>query len=347
MMLRGTKLIVVATGYGYQYEYSMEHVIDSYKGTRVMILDASSMFETNNGGIFILNLEATKDLSGRFVSARSMGDDVHLVTEAGISYYERLIRPFEKSPYGNEEYFTQSDENYVKTVTVTANEKVIPDFTRTFMEDVRVDGDLPAFFRLSNWMDDKNGDSVAPQAYPEGYLQGVALAYSFNIPNAVSSVNESEEFTGVKASGAILPSAYGTKVYSSFDTMILATEGMGYSDEHEAVIQKTYIMSLKLSGASTLPHTVGTVKGYILNQFSMDEFNGVLRMATTIRRMWFWGVRPMLPMPEVDVVDVVEEDVTTWEDSTTENYVMTLSVDGEDLDNNSTTPSVMQVLDEM
>lgn len=356
MMLRGTKLIVVASGYGFEHQQSKAHVIDSYLGTRVMIFETKNVgnstafaFEETGG----LELLMYKDVSGNFVSARSIGDSVHLVTDASINYYERLVGPFEK--FNDIELSEMSEEDYVSTVKMRAQSKVIPEFASTFIEDVRVDGELPFFFRLSNWMDDVTGRSVAAQAYPEGYLRGVALVYSFDVTEAPTG---DLTFSTVKASGAILPSAYGTKVYASQDTMIIATPGMGYSEKRRAVVQKTYLMSLKLSGAASSPYTVGSVLGNILNQFSLDVHDGVLRMATTLRNFWRWGVRPL----EEDLVETTEDNegppesieppppeppVQVWEESTTENYVMTLSLDGEDHDNNSTTPFVMQQLDEL
>mmetsp|Transcript_11406 Transcript_11406/g.21784 ORF Transcript_11406/g.21784 Transcript_11406/m.21784 type:complete len:915 (+) Transcript_11406:67-2811(+) len=370
MLLVESKLVVVANGYGMQYQYSSDHAIDSYLGTRVLAYDTTGLGSRTFGEAGELEPITMKDFSGYHVSMRAIDGNVHMVTSASIVYYDKLVFPFEK--YNSKELSAMTDEEYISTVIERANDKYIPEFVRTFMDDVRVDGEVPKFAQINTW-DDGTGASLAPLLYPDGYAQSIALVYSFSI-ESIGSLGKGEELTGVSSAGAILP-AYGPTIYASEDTMIVATSGMGFSEKREAMVQKTYLMSFKLNGSASQPYTVGSVFGEILNQYSMDVVDGVLRMATTIRRAWFWGVRPLPePMPiDEPVVDIPEDefvpvedepvemvrdgDETTvnfggddggpdvWEESTTENYVMTIKIAGEDVDNNPDTPSVMQELD--
>ena len=372
MLLIDSKLIVVANGYGTQYQYSSDHAIDSYLGTRVLAYSTDGLGSKAFGEAGELEPVTMKDVSGSYVSIRAINGNIHMVTTASMVYYDKLVLPFEK--YNSKELSVMTDEEYINTVIERANDKYIPEFVSTFLDDVRVDGKVPSFAQINTW-DDGAGASLAPLLYPDGYAQSVALVYSFSI----GSLGNGEKLTGVSSAGAILP-AYGPTIYASEDTMIVATSGMGYSEERDAMVQKTYLMSFKLNGSVSQPHTVGSVFGDILNQYSMDVVNGVLRMATTIRRAWFWGVRPLPEPISVDtevgmpsdgggagdgsvsiegepVEVIVDGDESTesgeggdevpdvWEESLTENYVMTISIDGRDIDNNPDTPSVMHELD--
>ena len=43
--------------------------------------------------------------------------------------------------------------------------------------------------------------------------------------------------------------------------------------------------------------------------------------------------------------DPVEDEPMVWAEPTTENYIVTLSLDGADIDSDSETPAVMEELD--
>jgi hypothetical protein len=171
----------------------------------------------------------------------------------------------------------------------------------------------------------------------------MAFIYSFDLDAVIAG----EELTGFSTTGAILPS-YGANIYANEENLIISTTGTGYSEERDAAIPKTYLMSFKLDGPSSQPHTVGSVFGDILNQYSMDVRLGVLRIGVTIRNVWFWG-RPdiLIDEPVGDDIDgePFEDEPIVWEEPTTENYIVTLSLDGVDSDSDSETPAVMEELD--
>jgi uncharacterized secreted protein with C-terminal beta-propeller domain len=63
-----------------------------------------------------------------------------------------------------------------------------------------------------------------------------------------------------------------------------------YYDNHKREIVKTGIVKIGLDGFQIA--STGTVPGTLLNQFSMDEYNGSLRVATTVAGNFgmFWGM---------------------------------------------------------
>ncbi len=65
----------------------------------------------------------------------------------------------------------------------------------------------------------------------------------------------------------------------------------GYYSEHMRELEKTGIVKIGLDGLDIT--ATGSVPGSLLNQFSMDEYNGYLRLATTVGNgfgfSWFWA----------------------------------------------------------
>ena len=178
LLLDGTKLVVVASGYGESYAKSRKHVIDAYFGTKLLVYDVTDIGGNVNNSTVLETPLAAKDVHGGFVSLRAIQGNVHVVTSTQLSSYDWIVRPFEK--WSDNELMVMKPKDYTATVVKRANEKYIPEFVERFMNDLKIDGKLPAFAKINNW-DSGKGSSLAPRLYPNGYLQNVALIYSFDI----------------------------------------------------------------------------------------------------------------------------------------------------------------------
>jgi inhibitor of cysteine peptidase len=79
----------------------------------------------------------------------------------------------------------------------------------------------------------------------------------------------------------------GENVYASLGNLYIAqTSWPVYGNLGEPVtdeVQSTVITKFTLSGGTVTYAATGKVKGHILNQFAMDEYEGYFRIATTIR----------------------------------------------------------------
>lgn len=71
----------------------------------------------------------------------------------------------------------------------------------------------------------------------------------------------------------------------SFDTKI-AEARAAYERDHLRDTMKTGIVKIELDTARVV--ATGVVPGHVLNQYSLDEHNGALRIATTVGQSW-WG----------------------------------------------------------
>jgi Beta propeller domain len=93
--------------------------------------------------------------------------------------------------------------------------------------------------------------------------------------------------TVTSVSSRVMPTSYW-QMYASSDTMLLTAEGYYVGED---VAPETYVLAYKLADATATPIGVGKIPGTLLNQFSMDEHNGYLRFATTIRERFRYTVK--------------------------------------------------------
>jgi uncharacterized secreted protein with C-terminal beta-propeller domain len=87
-------------------------------------------------------------------------------------------------------------------------------------------------------------------------------------------INNSSKFASSKA---ILGSS--SNIYADLDNLYIA----GYTGEtiNNTYVSKTSLLKFSMGKGIINLEATGTVNGYILNQFSMDEYNGYFRIVTT------------------------------------------------------------------
>ncbi len=94
------------------------------------------------------------------------------------------------------------------------------------------------------------------------------------------TISISADATGVMA-GA-------TTVYASQENLYVAQSSHGWWDGISSMRRETRIHRLALNGSRSSYEATGVVDGFLHNQFSMSEFRGMLRVATTLDD-WSWG----------------------------------------------------------
>ncbi len=100
-------------------------------------------------------------------------------------------------------------------------------------------------------------------------------------------LNEETEDTAVSATGIM---ASGTIAYASLDNLYVSQESFQWWDGFSEVDRTTRIHRFSLNGNDTAYEGTGVVHGWLHNQFSMSEYNGHLRVATTDND-WWWGTQ--------------------------------------------------------
>ncbi len=223
----------------------------------------------------------TMNIDGRFVSGRMVGDTVRLVLSS--------------RPVGFEWSYPSGSGLQAEREAVAKNREII--------ESSSAENWIPYYV-----VTDDDGVVIS-----EGTL--------FDCDRA----NHPEEFSGldmlsvvtidagagldvVDATGVL---ATGDTVYASTDNLYVATQSWqawqwarsgAMDDQPDEVVTEIHKFDISRDDVTNYLAT-GRVQGYLLNQFAMDEHNGVLRVASTTTPNWWGG-----GFESESMVTVLEED---------------------------------------
>lgn len=116
------------------------------------------------------------------------------------------------------------------------------------------------------------------------YINVTDVSYYFTTILAVDIQNDAQEPTHETFLAGI-----GSQMYVSQSNMYLTVANMNWwlmRLNTGEVREETLIYRVKLDHEKVTFEAQGSVPGYVLNQFSMDEYNGYFRVATTVG----WGI---------------------------------------------------------
>ncbi|MEX1124292.1 MAG: beta-propeller domain-containing protein [Acidimicrobiia bacterium] len=208
----------------------------------------------------------TMSIDGRFISARMVGDTVRLILSSGPVGFEWSY----PSGSGLQAERKALNENRV-IIEGSGAENWIPYYVVTD-GDGRVTGEGSLF-------------DCDRATHPEDF-SGLDML-------SVVTIDVGEGLDVVDATGTF---ATGDTVYASNDNLYVATQNWqtwqwamtGVPEDRPDEVT-TEIHKFDISGNDVTNYVAsGRVKGYLLNQFSMDEHDGLLRVASTTSPNW-WG----------------------------------------------------------
>lgn len=204
-------------------------------------------------GLDLSGLKLSESLTN--VNLGALVDEIDLAGADIPALLADLTYPF-PYPYP-ESCVYESEEAYVARVAETIVTDVLPHYEVTQEAQVAIGGLLNA-----------------PEEIYKPIVDDVHSLSSITVINTAASTD------GI-VSAATVPSNYSTTVYASADNIYLTTN-QWHQDTSETRIQQ---FSIGEEGGVELV-AVGSVSGTLLNQFSLDEHNGHLRVVTTTG----WGV---------------------------------------------------------
>ena len=302
MLLTDNHLIALVSGYGdYAYygwampeeqgdEQRETPILQQYKASQIRLYE-----KTDTGA---LNFIGKKDVNGNFIDARSIGNVVHLATVSTVDTWNNLWSPL--SRYNFDKNMTQ--EEYLEEAMTLATEKLIPTLTRKLTEELQLDnGELPTMMQINQWMTTPDDAETPSFSIPFGQYDVVSnIAQVTSFDATAPLINEELD---TSASTYLAPAWFDT-LYGTEDRLVLATSGWDWDATEGESTQKTYLVALKINGASTEFLSVGTLDGHLLNSYALDILGDELRAATTVERnRWWWG-RPMPMVDDMMAVDV-------------------------------------------
>ena len=130
--------------------------------------------------------------------------------------------------------------------------------------------------------------SLFRQEGKKGTRYGVTNPRIHRPPDAhpcMPGVPDDEVSISAEATGVMMGSS---TVYASRENLYIAQSSFGWWDGISPIDRETRIHRVALDGARSRYESTGVVGGYLHNQFSMSEHNGMLRVATTFDD-WWWG----------------------------------------------------------
>jgi len=202
-------------------------------------------------------------IDGRFISGRMIGDSVRLVLESG--------------PVGLE-------WSYPKGTGLSAERKAAEE-NREIVRNSEVDNWIPHYI-----VTDPSGDVTDSGTLLECGRASHPKEFSGLNMLSVVTVDFGEGLDIVDSTGVL---ANGDTVYASEENLYVATRDwrtwpwgrIGESDEPDAVTTEIHKFDTR-DPQRAVYKASGVVDGYLLNQFAMDERDGVLRTASTTRPAW-------------------------------------------------------------
>ncbi len=275
MFLDGDSLAVLSYIYDYEerYDENGEWIEDkdSFYGTRITVMDISD--RTNP------RLDRQIDIEGLYTNARMIGGDVYVVSNSGLQFpdnYWSLIHDNENllpaPEYDADEARLEQLRNQARPIVkAILNSKINQDNVTEMLPRKRVYNSSGAQI-LQEPLYNCTDIFLPSQRAQTGVL---------NITHFDLGEKSSITSTGLMANG--------WQVYASTKSLYIAMTsgwwwwGWGTQD------LTTHIHKFDLDTPDDRPaYTAsGKVDGWLLNQFSMSEHNGFLRVATTDNQ-WVW-----------------------------------------------------------
>jgi uncharacterized secreted protein with C-terminal beta-propeller domain len=248
------------------------------------------------------------DVQGYMTSGRMIGSDVYVVLQTYAEMPQELYDLLWGSSSGTSpvvdlpEMDWSASEEEMELVRQEARELLYPHVQRIVAE-------MPTEKLLPKKMD-RVADGAA-EAEPLLDCGDVYHPEGQSYPSILSVAHigfDDADGTEVSATGVM---ADGYTVYASENSLYVSQSSWwwwwGYGD----LDLETHIHKFALAGADTVYEASGEVPGWLLNQFSMGEHNGYLRVATTDID-WWWGAGTDEETAEpANNVFVLESDGTT------------------------------------
>ena len=215
-----------------------------------------------------LEIDATLKVEGQYLSARRVDDMVRLAVSTGP---QQLPWVFPQSPAG-EDRAEQTNRELIDESTL---EDWVPGYQLTTGASA-TDGSLVDCANLNRPTDFSGFDVVS--------------VIDIDLGTGIADGFEPARATGVLASGQT--------IYSSLDRFYVATTKWIHQDEvRDGIVPRewsddyeTELHAFAIAAGEPARYTAsGTVAGSLLNQFSLDEHDGYLRVVTTDGSPWDEG----------------------------------------------------------
>lgn len=275
MFLKGDRAVIFSSVYSYD-GLDGATVPSDFSGTRLTIVDVTDRTAP------VIQREI--DLEGYMTTGRMINDDVYVVlqsyTNAPSALWELIWGATPVELPAMDWSGTEEDQEAIRQ---SARELLYPR-VKEIVDAMPIEDLLPAKYdHLPGEVVDAEPMLTCGDVY---HNEGVSYPSILSVVNVnLESDNADSDGSDVAATGLM---ADGWNVYASENNLYVAQTSYwwwwGYGD----LDLETHIHRFALDGADTTYEASNKVTGWIKDQFSMSEYDGYLRVATTDID-WWWG----------------------------------------------------------
>ena len=289
MMLNGDNLVVVSivSSWNIDYDDPLQEAMrwnDERYGWRTNTLTKFTVFDVSNSSSPEINRELY--IEGYYMTAREVAGTVRTVTHAWMNLPDLRTWISYPDDYWDSDY---SDEERRNMREVAAQEAM--EHNQKIMSEISLEEILPQVHeRIGDAISTHQlfDDDCSSFAAPEGALnRGYTSIFTIDL------ISEELDFEADHIVGN------WPLVYSSQDTLIITENAWAtwWFWGHDDLMESTNIHTFDISqpGETTYAGS-GRVDGTILDQFSISEHEGVVRVATTTGQWGRWWMQNPEPM---------------------------------------------------
>ena len=309
MMLNEDKLIVISvvSNWNIEQDDPLQDVMKFWNGDwygwRTSTLTKFTIFNISDSSTPLLDRELY--LEGYYLTAREVSGTVRAVTHTWMNIPDLRTWLTYPDDYYYEDYSEEQRRNMREIAaqnSIQHNKRLMENISlKDILPQVheRIDGDIVTH-HLS-------GDDCSDFATPEGALnRGYTSIFTIDLNSDVLSF-EADHIVG-----------NWPLVYSSKDTLIITENAWDWwwYWGHDDILESTNIHTFDISDPGETTYSgSGRVDGTILDQFSISEHEGVVRVATTTGQWARWWMQNPEPMENHVITLSHSLDVATGESS--------------------------------
>ena len=289
MMLNEDNLVVVSTvsNWNIDYDDPLQEAMgwsDDWYGWRTNTLTKFTVFDISNSSSPEINRELY--IEGYYMTAREVAGTVRTVTHTWMNIPDLRTWISYPDDYWTVDYSEEERRNMREVAALEAME-----YNQRVMSEISLEDILPQVHErigseiITHHMD---GDDCSDFAAPEDALnRGYTSIFTIDL------ISEELDFEADHIVGN------WPLVYSSQDTLIITENAWDWwwFWGHDDLMESTNIHTFDISqpGETTYAGS-GRVDGTILDQFSISEYEGMVRVATTTGQWGRWWMENPAPM---------------------------------------------------
>lgn len=221
-------------------------------------------------------------LDGAMVSARMIGSDVYTVLSHRMPMPAEVYRALDDIPWWTWEMLLDVAWSDGSDTAIAEARERLEAITRPLITDaVRAVGAEDYLPLVTDGEGETTPMLSCTDLLHSWEVSSPALTTVVHVDLQGPTLDVSAESTGVMLGDPV--------IYASRNNLYIAQTSRGWWDGVSSINRETRIHRLALDGAETRYEATGVVDGYLHNQFSMSEHNGMLRVATTYDD-WWWGL---------------------------------------------------------